>query len=284
MKNDIPLPSFEISIPKDDEIKQAYRRGGLVGVNVIARQVEVLKKDVENLLFKKYGAKKKKRRRLSKKIETLREFQSTLENSISALLGRLENEENLYPSAESHDELSMSTTTSPLEAFLAPLVQKILDENTGQPVYEIGIKIAMAAYNLGFANKKETNRLVLGSVNFALDTVSEGNKREHDINANKRHAVQKQTTLANLSKFGISQGKWWLDTNKRLVVKIVRVATKELDSDNLLMSQKYVRDAIAYWFGVDDSPKGPISWEYGQRVDRSVPTKQVEITIYKAEP
>lgn len=48
-------------------------------------------------------------------------------------------------------------------------------------------------------------------------------------------------------------------------VELIRVAPRMLDDDNLAGAFKAVRDEIAYIFGVDDGPKGPITWRYAQR-------------------
>lgn len=44
-------------------------------------------------------------------------------------------------------------------------------------------------------------------------------------------------------------------------VTITRVGRGVLDSDNLAGSAKHVRDAVAAWLGVGDSPSDPVRWE-----------------------
>lgn len=46
---------------------------------------------------------------------------------------------------------------------------------------------------------------------------------------------------------------------------LTRIAPRALDDDNLAGAFKSIRDEIAAFFGVDDGPKGPIAWHYGQR-------------------
>ena len=46
---------------------------------------------------------------------------------------------------------------------------------------------------------------------------------------------------------------------------LVRIAPRALDDDNLAGAFKSIRDEVAAFFGVDDGPKGPIAWHYGQR-------------------
>jgi hypothetical protein len=46
---------------------------------------------------------------------------------------------------------------------------------------------------------------------------------------------------------------------------LTRIAPRALDDDNLAGAFKSIRDEVAYFWGVDDGPKGPISWHYTQR-------------------
>ena len=49
-------------------------------------------------------------------------------------------------------------------------------------------------------------------------------------------------------------------TRCRLTVQLSR--GKLTDDDNVPAMCKPIRDAIAKWFGVDDGPSGPLTWEY----------------------
>lgn len=49
-----------------------------------------------------------------------------------------------------------------------------------------------------------------------------------------------------------------------ITVVITRIGPKKMDSDNLAISQKGVRDGVADWLGVDDGDQG-IQWVYEQR-------------------
>lgn len=40
-----------------------------------------------------------------------------------------------------------------------------------------------------------------------------------------------------------------------------------MDSDNVVASLKYVRDAVALLLGVDDGCDGPVVWEYDAEPD-----------------
>jgi hypothetical protein len=57
---------------------------------------------------------------------------------------------------------------------------------------------------------------------------------------------------------------------------LIRIAPRMLDDDNLAGAFKSIRDEVAAFFGVDDGPKGPISWRYEQR--KSAP-KQYAVHI-----
>jgi hypothetical protein len=50
----------------------------------------------------------------------------------------------------------------------------------------------------------------------------------------------------------------------RYAVTIVREGRALMDTDGLAISAKAIRDAIARWLGVDDGPRGPVTWSYGQ--------------------
>jgi len=49
-----------------------------------------------------------------------------------------------------------------------------------------------------------------------------------------------------------------------LIVTFTRVAPRQLDSDNLAISFKAVRDGVADWLGIDDADER-INWRYRQR-------------------
>lgn len=45
---------------------------------------------------------------------------------------------------------------------------------------------------------------------------------------------------------------------------LTRIAPRMLDDDNLQGAFKSIRDEVASFFGVNDGPRGPISWRYEQ--------------------
>jgi hypothetical protein len=90
--------------------------------------------------------------------------------------------------------------------------------------------------------------------------------REHWTEAHARHKEQKNAIYyACKPKISIIQ--------LPCTVTLTRLGPRELDFDNLVISQKYVRDAIAelltgdYVPGRADSDKR-ITWEYGQERSR----------------
>lgn len=96
-----------------------------------------------------------------------------------------------------------------------------------------------------------------------IKTVSEANSSEHWSKKHKRHKLQKKALA------------WkWLEENPSISlpckVKLSRIAPRLLDfGDNLPVSMKYIRDAIADKIipglavgRADDDPN--ITWDYGQ--------------------
>ena len=85
------------------------------------------------------------------------------------------------------------------------------------------------------------------------------NKREHWRTKAARAKKQRAAACTWLGwEFG-------LPINKPLptVVRLTRIAPRELDDDNLAGGFKSVRDGIADWLGIDDrDPR--VKWRYGQ--------------------
>ena len=71
-----------------------------------------------------------------------------------------------------------------------------------------------------------------------------------------RGAVRDALALRAPPSLGRARGSW--------VVRLTRAAPAELDDDNLSSAFKAVRDAVAAWLGVDDSPRSPVRWKYAQ--------------------
>jgi hypothetical protein len=96
---------------------------------------------------------------------------------------------------------------------------------------------------------------VTDSVYLPLRTVSLANQREHWGKKARRAKSERQAA--------------YLLTNGKLptppcVVKLVRVAPRGLDDDNLRGSMKSIRDGVADRLGIDDRDPSVV-WEYDQQ-------------------
>jgi hypothetical protein len=91
----------------------------------------------------------------------------------------------------------------------------------------------------------------------ALRTVSEANRHEHWRVRQKRAKAHRHAAWAAMSL----APKVTLE--RPLRVTLTRVGPRDLDSDNLPVSMKHVRDGIADALGIDDrDPR--VSWHYAQ--------------------
>lgn len=50
-----------------------------------------------------------------------------------------------------------------------------------------------------------------------------------------------------------------------VVVTLIRIGVRDLDTDNLTVGFKSVRDEVAAWLGCGDSTRDPITWVYEQQ-------------------
>jgi hypothetical protein len=91
-------------------------------------------------------------------------------------------------------------------------------------------------------------------------TVSEANQRDHHQVKGKRAARQRDAMTTALRCLSVNPE----EMPKRLRVTFTRLASGTLDDDNLAGAFKACRDAVAAWLGVDDGPRGPITWSYAQ--------------------
>lgn len=102
-------------------------------------------------------------------------------------------------------------------------------------------------------------------VPLALRIVSVANSREHWASRRRRELVQcRAVDIAIRSRIG--WGKLPKAAPSR--VTFIRVGPRQLDTDNLAISCKHLRDLVAFVYGVDDSPSGPITWAYEQRIGK----------------
>ncbi len=102
-----------------------------------------------------------------------------------------------------------------------------------------------------------------------LETKPESNRRTGwRVDHERRKRQHAQVAMALRSQKALTY------TGPPCRVMLTRLSAGELDDDNAVGALKAVRDAIARWFGVDDGPKGPITWRYGQR-KRRVPGVEI---------
>jgi hypothetical protein len=94
-----------------------------------------------------------------------------------------------------------------------------------------------------------------------IATVSEANQRENHHKKAARVKRQREALTAALQRT-IDPSPF--RQRPRLRVTFTRLASVALDSDNLTTAFKACRDAVANWIGVDDGPRGPITWAYAQ--------------------
>jgi len=112
-----------------------------------------------------------------------------------------------------------------------------------------------------------------------IETVSEGNQREHWHKAARRHTKQKDLINLFLKK------DLPLYINKKITVKLIRISPRMLDEhDNLRFSFKWIVDAVANLLNpglkagrADDSDL--ITWEYDQEKGKPK-EKAIRIEIY----
>ena len=94
-----------------------------------------------------------------------------------------------------------------------------------------------------------------------IHTVSEPNRRgEHWSVAQKRSNPQRLTA----KQYTRQVLGYPADMPKPSTVKLIRIAPRDLDDDNLRGALKHVRDGVADAFGCDDSARAGIRWDYGQ--------------------
>lgn len=121
----------------------------------------------------------------------------------------------------------------------------------------------------------------LHTVEVEVATVSEANQREHHHTKAARVKRQREAvTVALWAKVGRLEGPKLLAREGRLLVCLTRLGARRLDDDNATGALKACRDAVAAWLGVDDGPRGPITWHVEQEAHKRYrlrPMVRVEI-------
>ena len=98
------------------------------------------------------------------------------------------------------------------------------------------------------------------TIRLPLRTVSEANSHEHWRTRQKRAKTQRGLARQLTEYQLIPVRRWFVPA----AVKITRIAPRALDSDNLAVSQKHVRDGVADALGIDDGDPS-ITWSYAQQ-------------------
>lgn len=124
----------------------------------------------------------------------------------------------------------------------------------------------------------------IGTVTIPIKTVSEANARDHWATRAKRTRTIRTTCAlacgAPLAKYreGLAKGHV-----QRLHVRIVRVAPRELDGDNLQSATKGARDGIADALDLQSDRDPRVTWHYHQRKS-SKGMYAVEVTAWSEVP
>lgn len=97
---------------------------------------------------------------------------------------------------------------------------------------------------------------------------SVANLREHWGTRKRRVKAQRTATAMALLSAQTSDRIWQvrarLKRGEKLHVKLLRIAPRFLDTDNLAGALKAVRDEVAKQLGVSDSPDSPVTFGVGQ--------------------
>ncbi len=88
---------------------------------------------------------------------------------------------------------------------------------------------------------------------------SEANRRGRTMVARIIHDKRVASQRSHAKMCAFAAECWGLRPS---AVRLTRIAPRELDSDNLPMSMKALRDGTADAFGCDDSKRSGIEWMY----------------------
>ncbi len=92
-------------------------------------------------------------------------------------------------------------------------------------------------------------------------------------NALGREHWRKRSTRASQHRFAVKAVAPKGKVTPVLVVRLTRVAPRQLDSDNLQGALKHVRDGVADWLRIDDATP-LVAWQYAQ--EKGEPSVRVE--------
>lgn len=110
-----------------------------------------------------------------------------------------------------------------------------------------------------------------------IRTVSGANAREHWSKKAARAKAERTATAWSAKQAEVEP----LGAHEHALITIVRIAPRQLDSDNLAIAGKHVRDELAAALGLADDRDGArLAWRYRQEQGRpNEYAVRVEITI-----
>ena len=115
-----------------------------------------------------------------------------------------------------------------------------------------------------------------------IRTQSDANLREHWAAKAKRVQIQREAVAWCWLALPLA-GRWNVKNQLAagLVITLTRIASRDLDDDNLVRSMKAVRDEIAKQLGIDDRSM-LVKWQYAQERGNQPKEYAVKVEIRKA--
>lgn len=168
------------------------------------------------------------------------------------------------------------------ETTARDLVRVFAESGTRRPmlISDRGTMIkAPIGYSEVWAPGRTGPDFVIGTITLPVRTVSESNARGHWSARAKRAREQRGATRlvcgAPLAKYrsGLRDG-----SVHHVFVRLVRVAPRQLDDDNLRAALKAIRDGVTDALGLASDRDDRLTWTYYQR--QQAKTYAVDITVW----
>lgn len=99
------------------------------------------------------------------------------------------------------------------------------------------------------------------TVTIPIPLPSAGNMHEHWRHRQRRIKAQRSAVMLALPRAKLRRERNWLELNGKLVVTMVRISPRKLDSDNLAFAFKGCRDQVATQLGINDNDPC-VAWHY----------------------
>ncbi len=119
------------------------------------------------------------------------------------------------------------------------------------------------------------------TVTIPLSLPSAANLREHWAARAKRVKSQRAAVLLAMPRMKLQRERNWLDLNGKLVVTMVRISPRKLDSDNLAFAFKGCRDQVAEQLGINDNSER-VAWCYEQ--ESGPPSVRIALAVVASSP